>query len=135
MALTGNKIDERFAVTAIRKMTKFVLKKPVDELVAEPKDPQAAMKEVLSLVFQHTAEVFELIVGAVSEHYKIDKAEMMDVILKNPAYINRPTSVILEVPKPVKNSYVPSVHKSTSSSTDGTLRKKFAIKKSLSHPE
>jgi len=98
-----------FATTPIIKMPKFALKKPVDELVTEPKDSSAAMKEVLSLVFQHTAEVFELIVGAVSEHYKIDKAEMMDVILKNPAYINKPSSVIVEVAgeqsKPIKKKF------------------------------
>jgi hypothetical protein len=107
-----------FAVTAIIKMSKFLLKKP---LVThdEPRDSSAAMKEVLSLVFQHTAEVFELIVGAVSEHYKIDKAEMMDVILKNPAYINKPSSVIVEV----------------AGDESKPIKKKFSIKKLPSHPE
>jgi hypothetical protein len=36
-------------------------------------------------------------VDAVSEHYKIDKEEMMDVILKNPAYINKETNVIVDM--------------------------------------
>ena len=78
-------------------MPKFEIKRE-QKVPDEPvKDPKTAMKAVLGIVFQHTADVFELIVDAVSEHYKIDKAEMMDVILKNPAYINKETNVIVDM--------------------------------------
>ena len=69
------------------------------------KDPQTAMKAVLEIVFKHTADVFELVVDAISEHYKIDKAEMMDVILKNPAYLTKATCVEIEVPKAPKKKF------------------------------
>ena len=87
-------------------MPKFVVKKCLDGLETEPKDPPTAMKAVLEIVFKHTAEVFELIVDAISEKYKIDKAEMMDVILKNPAYLTKATCVELEAPpKVVKKKF------------------------------
>ena len=78
-------------------MPKFEIKHVAQVPDETVKDPKTAMKAVLSIVFQHTADVFELIVDAVSEHYKIDKTEMMDVILKNPAYINKETNVILDM--------------------------------------
>ena len=92
-------------------MPKFEIKH-IAQVPDEPvKDSKTAMKAVLGIVFQHTADVFELIVDAVSEHYKIDKAEMMDVILKNPAYINKETNVIIDMghlpePKPKKKRFI-----------------------------
>lgn len=55
------------------------------------KDKKDAMNAVLSVVLNHTADVFRGVIDAISEHYKIDKDEMMDIVTSHPAY----TSIVL----------------------------------------
>ncbi len=52
----------------------------------EVKDGKTAMHAVMSIFMNHSAEVFHGVVDAISDHYKIPKDEMMDVILSHPAY-------------------------------------------------
>ena len=72
---------------------KFIIKRTEPMRVEEEvfpftpvKDGPTAMNAVLSILLQHTSEVFHAVVEAVSDHYKIDKEEMMDAVLKHPAY-------------------------------------------------
>jgi hypothetical protein len=50
------------------------------------KDTRTALQAVLSMTLAHTAEVFEAFTTAVSEHYGIDRDEMMGVIQEHPAW-------------------------------------------------
>jgi hypothetical protein len=52
----------------------------------EVKDGKAALAAVLHLMMAHTADVFHGIVDAISDHYKIPKDEMMEVVMAHPAY-------------------------------------------------
>ena len=49
-------------------------------------DGKTAMHALLSLTLKHTADVLHGVLDAVSEHYKIPKDEIMDVVLQHPAY-------------------------------------------------
>lgn len=49
-------------------------------------DGKAAMSALLSITLKHTADVLHGVLDAVSEHYKIPKDEIMDVVLQHPAY-------------------------------------------------
>ena len=48
-------------------------------------EAKEATKVVLSIVLSHVADIFEGIVGAVAEHYKIDAKEMMEVVKNHPS--------------------------------------------------
>lgn len=61
----------------------------------EVKDGKTAMHAVMSIFMNHTAEVFHGVVDAISDHYKISKDEMMDVILSHPAYTQIAVNPIL----------------------------------------
>jgi hypothetical protein len=61
----------------------------------EVKDGKTAMHAVMSIFMNHSAEVFNGIVDAISDHYKISKDEMMDVILSHPAYTQIAVNPIL----------------------------------------
>jgi len=43
----------------------------------------------------HTAEVFHGVLDGITEHYNIDKAEMMEVIKAHPSYKNIQTPTII----------------------------------------
>ncbi len=49
-------------------------------------DAKTGMKTVLSIVLQHTADIFEGVVDAIAESYHLDKEEMMDIIRKHPKF-------------------------------------------------
>lgn len=55
------------------------------------KDGKTALAAVLHMTLAHTADVFHAVLDAVSDHYKISKDEMMDVVLQHPSY----TGVVL----------------------------------------
>lgn len=57
----------------------------------EVKDGKTALATVLHMTLAHTADVFHAVLDAVSDHYKISKDEMMDVVLQHPSY----TGVVL----------------------------------------
>lgn len=59
------------------------------------KDGKTAMHAALSIILNHTAEVFHGVVDAISDHYKISKDEMMDVILSHPAYTSITTNPVI----------------------------------------
>ena len=61
----------------------------------EVKDGKAAVHALLAMTLAHTAEVFHGILDAVADQYKIDKEQMMDVVLAHPAYTSIRTSEIL----------------------------------------
>jgi hypothetical protein len=98
-------------------MSKFIFKaKKVDasgepiKQIAPIKGPSTAMSAVLNIIANHTAEVFHAVVDAISEKYKIDKDEMMGVIINHPAYTAITTNPVLNdietlteepVPEPV----------------------------------
>ena len=102
---------------------KFVFKaKPAmmngEPYVATPvNDKKDALKAVLSIVMAHTADVFHGIVDAISDHYKIDKDEMMDVIMSHPAYNSIICSPVLNdlgyLSKPDEPAPAPVPKKST----------------------
>ena len=48
-------------------------------------EAKEATKVVLEIVLSHVADIFEGIVGAVAEHYKIDVKEMMEVVKNHPS--------------------------------------------------
>ena len=52
----------------------------------EVKDGRGALQAVLNITLNHTAEVLIAMVTAISDHYKIPKEEMMDVVQAHPAY-------------------------------------------------
>ncbi len=91
----------------------------------EVKDGKTAMAAALHLTLAHTAEVFHGIVDAISEHYKIPKDEMMDVVMAHPAYTGITVSPVLtdlgyfapapapEAPKPKKKFVVKKAVAST----------------------
>lgn len=55
-------------------------------IVEKPKTAEDATKAVLAIVLNHTAETFHGIVNAISEHYKLDKDEMMSVVINHPSF-------------------------------------------------
>jgi len=55
-------------------------------VVEKPKTAEDATKAVLAIVLNHTAETFHGIVNAISEHYKLDKDEMMSVVVNHPSF-------------------------------------------------
>jgi len=55
-------------------------------VVATPKTAEDATKAALAIVLNHTAETFHGIVNAISEHYKLDKDEMMRVVVNHPSF-------------------------------------------------
>lgn len=74
---------------------KFQFKTPAEPTVVasgetytphEVKDGKTALAAVLHMTLAHTADVFHGILDAVSDHYKISKDEMMDVVLNHPSY-------------------------------------------------
>ncbi len=83
------------------------------------KDGRSALAAVLHMTLAHTADVFHAVLDAVSDHYKISKDEMMDVVLKHPAY----TEVTLS---PTLNDlgYFPPESKEVESKP----KKKFVVK-------
>ena len=68
-------------------MTTIEAGKP-DGYVSVPVSNQSdAMIATLQIVLSHTADVFQGVVDAVAEHYKLDKEEMMAVIRKHPKFM------------------------------------------------
>jgi hypothetical protein len=59
-------------------------------------NPTEGTIAALHILLNHTADVFHAIVGAVSEHYKLDKDEMMTVILKHPKYTGVSVNPVLQ---------------------------------------
>lgn len=49
-------------------------------------DGKTAIHALLAITLKHTADVLHGVLDAVSEHYKIPKDEIMDVVLQHPAY-------------------------------------------------
>jgi hypothetical protein len=58
-------------------------------------DGASALSALLAITMNHTAEVFHSVLDGISEHYKIDKAEMMEVIMAHPSYKNIQTPTII----------------------------------------
>ena len=72
---------------------KFIIKRTEPMRVEEEvfpftpvKDGPTAMHAVLAILLEHTSDVFHAVVEAISDHYKIDKEEMMDAVLNHPVY-------------------------------------------------
>jgi len=83
------------------------------------KDAPTAMNAVLTVVMQHTSDVFQNILTAISEHYKIDREEMLNVIVNHPAYKNiEKHDVIRDM------GYLPSPEEEPP-----VVKKKFKVKK------
>lgn len=124
----------------------------------EVKDGKTAMHAVMSIFINHSAEVFHGVVDAISDHYKIPKDEMMDVILSHPAYTDimvnpilndlfylRPEAAAAQAPaavtaepKPkkkyvVKNPVAPSLPEAEGKA-EQPLPKKFQPKKVAAKP-
>ena len=55
----------------------------------------SALSALLAITMNHTAEVFHGVLDGITEHYKIDKAEMMEVIKAHPSYKNIETPTII----------------------------------------
>jgi hypothetical protein len=89
----------------------------------EVKDGKAALAVVLHLTLAHTADVFHGIVNAISEHYKIPKDEMMDVVMAHPAY----TGVI-------QNPVLTDLGYFASAPEAPKPKKKFVVKKAAAAP-
>jgi hypothetical protein len=80
------------------------------------KDPRTALQAVLSMTLAHTAEVFEAFTTAISEHYGIDRDEMMGVIQEHPAWTGIQLHPVLKdlgylpaeppAPKPKKKKFI-----------------------------
>lgn len=83
-------------------------------------------KVVLSIVLSHVADIFEGIVGAVAEHYKIDAKEMMEVVKNHPSV----TDIALH---PALNDlgYLPKVGAKEVDVEVKPKPKKFRIKKNI----
>ena len=58
-------------------------------------DGASALSALLAITMNHTAEVFHGVLDGITEHYKIDKAEMMEVIKAHPSYKNIQTPTII----------------------------------------
>ena len=107
------------------------------------KDKKDAMNALLCVVLNHTAEVFHGIVDAISDHYKIDKDEMMDIVTGHPAYTSIVLSPVLNdlgylskpeesvAPKPKKSTTKKVVSKAPEPAPAPAAepKKKFVIKK------
>jgi len=114
---------------------KFVIKRTEPMRVEEEvfpftpvKDGPTAMHAVLSILLQHTSDVFHAVVEAVSDHYKIDKEEMMNAVLNHPVYKNqRENPVFIDMGYlPNKDSTPPPPEKPVEESVKP--KKKFKIK-------
>lgn len=66
-------------------MTKFTIKHVSQGAPPVAVEVKEATTIVLGIVLSHVAEIFEGIVGAVAEHYKIDPKEMMEVVKNHPS--------------------------------------------------
>lgn len=60
------------------------------------KDGKTAMTACLHIILKHTADVFEGIVGIVSEKYGIDKDEMMSVVMDHPRFKDMSSNPVVE---------------------------------------
>ncbi len=49
-------------------------------------DGKTAMRACLHMILKHTADMFEGLVDVVAEKYKLDKEEMMNVIIDHPRF-------------------------------------------------
>jgi len=58
-------------------------------------DGASALSALLAITMNHTAEVFHGVLDGITEHYNIDKAEMMEVIKAHPSYKNIQTPAII----------------------------------------
>lgn len=76
------------------------------EFTAEITSANEGLKATLDVLFKHTADVFMSIVDVISEKYKIDKQEMLDVIKNHPKYTGMELNPVLKSleppPKPSK---------------------------------
>lgn len=92
----------------------------------EVKDGKAALSAVLHMTLAHTADVFHGILDAVSDHYKISKDEMMDVVMNHPAYKGVTLSPVLNdlgyFPE------TPAVKPPESDPEPKSTKKKFVVK-------
>jgi len=88
------------------------------------KDGKTALAAVLHLTLNHTADVFHGIVDAISEHYKIPKDEMMDVVMAHPAY----TAITLS---PMLADLGYFAQPKAESKPEPKPKKKFVVKKAV----
>lgn len=111
---------------------KFVIKRTEPMRVEEEvfpftpvKDGPTAMHAVLSILLQHTSDVFHAVVEAVSDHYKIDKEEMMDAVLSHPAYKKQKDNVVF-----IDMGYLPKKDELTEPPIEEPVKpKKFKVKR------
>jgi len=54
--------------------------------MSKPVDAKSGMQAALTILFSHTADVFEGVVEAIADKYKLDKEEMISVIVAHPAF-------------------------------------------------
>lgn len=66
-------------------MTKFTIKHQDKGVPPASVEVNEGTTIVLGIVFSHVADIFEGILEAVAEHYKIDPKEMIDVVKNHPS--------------------------------------------------
>jgi hypothetical protein len=79
--------------------------------MSKPVDAKSGMQAALTILFSHTADVFEGVVEAIADKYKLDKGEMISVIVAHPAFTKIKLHPILEElgPEPSPEPLKPSV--------------------------
>ena len=72
-------------------------------------DAKSGMQAALTILFSHTADVFQGIVEAIADKYKLDKEEMISVIVAHPAFTEIKLHPILQElgPEPSALEHVP----------------------------
>jgi hypothetical protein len=106
-------------------MTKFTIKHQDKGVPPASVEVKEATTIVLGIVLSHVAEIFEGIVGAVAEHYKIDPKEMMEVVKNHPSV----TQIALH-PAISDLGYMPELKEhETVAEAPPVKTKKFKIKK------
>jgi hypothetical protein len=88
--------------------------------------PKEAMKAVMAITLNHTAEVLMAVVEAIADTYTLDKEEMMAAIVEHPAY----KAVTLD---PVLNDM--GFLTETAHPTTVPKKKRFVIKKTAAAVE
>jgi hypothetical protein len=66
-------------------MTKFTIKHQDKGVPPASVEVKEGTTIVLGIVFSHVADIFQGILEAVAEHYKIDPKEMIDVVKNHPS--------------------------------------------------
>ena len=105
-------------------MTKFTIKHQDKGVPPASVEVKEGTTIVLGIVFSHVADIFEGIVGAVAEHYKIDPKEMMEVVKNHPSV----TQIALH-PAISDLGYMPELKEHEPVVETPVKTKKFKIKK------